>query len=770
MENWLLAYTVDMAKGDQAVALLTPNVLALSGDNLAHTWMLFVLRDGMPANLSGATATAYFIRNDGNTVVVAGTVAGNVCSYTMLSTCYAVVGPLRCVLKIYSSTLGTVTLMDKIVQVRQGVGGQIIDPGQIIPSLDELYARLDAMQQATTGAIAAKDNANSVAAGLESRIAAGEVNATNLVTNGGFSSGTTGWAADSASLSAAANILSITGTGTSPVTGVSQAIGSIIAAHKYYFACMGRSTNAIASALLLRMTFAAGTNTTIFQQNTPVQNAWYRLSGILAQTDQAGTMTLIARANYASAGAASGQVVQFSNIIALDLTAVFGAGNEPTAAQMDAYLAYWSNSWFDGSVNLTTASKEISALIKLESRITAGEVNAMNLITNGRFSDATGWSADSASLSAAAYNLSITGNGASAATGAYQMLGSIVSGHKYYFTCMGRVTNTIASALYIRLIFGAGTNVTVDQRNTPVKDAWYRFSGVLAQIDQTGTMTLHLRGVYASAGDATGQVAQFAYVLALDLTAVFGAGNEPTAAQMDAYLAYWPNSWFDGAVNLLSSSKMIRDLIRTDDPIFGKRSAWAGDSICRGYGYAGGYAGIIGGTHGMTVQNSGVDGATLAVVSGSAAICNMIPAFDLNSDYIIVEGGTNDAMHIGSGTETLGELSSGYIAELNNATLAGAIESICKQLVVDRAGKKVGYVIPVWSRQNADWIAVRAMIKSACEKWGVPYLDLGMVSPPLYEIVSLKQAYTYNGDGIHPNEVGYRTFYVPQIEAWMARL
>ena len=51
----------------------------------------------------------------------------------------------------------------------------------------------------------------------------------------------------------------------------------------------------------------------------------------------------------------AGEVIKFKNLLAIDLTAAFGAGNEPTAAQMDAYLAAYPNSWFDGSALLTTS-------------------------------------------------------------------------------------------------------------------------------------------------------------------------------------------------------------------------------------------------------------------------------------------------------------------------------------------------------------------------------------------------------------------------------
>lgn len=61
--------------------------------------------------------------------------------------------------------------------------------------------------------------------------------------------------------------------------------------------------------------------------------------------------------------------------------------------------------------------------------------------------------------------------------------------------------------------------------------------------------------------------------------------------------------------------------------------------------------------------------------------------------------------------------------------------------------------------------------KACCEKWGIPYCDLNTQTPPLGHISALAQAYTVNGgDGIHPNEDGYRLFYVPKITAWLKTL
>ena len=210
------------------------------------------------------------------------------------------------------------------------------------------------------------------------------------------------------------------------------------------------------------------------------------------------------------------------------------------------------------------------------------------------------------------------------------------------------------------------------------------------------------------------------------------------------------------------------------NPLYGKKAAFTGDSICYGVGYAGGYAGIIGTDNGMGISNTAKTGATLATGTTSGGvdrywISNLVGQMPAGYDYYIVEGGVNDA-DTGLGVQ-LGSLSSGYTATLDTTTLYGAVETICKTLQTTFAGKKIGFIIPhncypQTHRWNTEF---RPAIKEACEKWGVPYLDLSELVPQLYNLTALR-VYTDNNDGWHPNEQGYKLFYVPKIEAWMKTL
>jgi hypothetical protein len=50
----------------------------------------------------------------------------------------------------------------------------------------------------------------------------------------------------------------------------------------------------------------------------------------------------------------------------------------------------------------------------------------------------------------------------------------------------------------------------------------------------------------ARTGDITATPVKVKNVILIDLTATFGAGKEPTLAEMDRLMARFPNSWFDG--------------------------------------------------------------------------------------------------------------------------------------------------------------------------------------------------------------------------------
>ena len=150
--NWTISQTVDLAQGYTPV--VWPNALMVSGDVGAHTWRLTVLDNGVPANLSGANITGSFLRADGNTVLVSGTVSGNIASVTLTDVCYAVEGKMKGTIKMTKSG-AVITLAAVIFMVSLFTSGSVIDPGvayadfQIDASPAGTYANLTALNADT---------------------------------------------------------------------------------------------------------------------------------------------------------------------------------------------------------------------------------------------------------------------------------------------------------------------------------------------------------------------------------------------------------------------------------------------------------------------------------------------------------------------------------------------------------------------------------------------------------------------------------------------
>lgn len=202
----------------------------------------------------------------------------------------------------------------------------------------------------------------------------------------------------------------------------------------------------------------------------------------------------------------------------------------------------------------------------------------------------------------------------------------------------------------------------------------------------------------------------------------------------------------------------------SDNPLSGKIATFTGDSVCAGYGYTGGYAGIIGSENNMTVENLGTGDGCIAPYSDKFVISTSIANMRSDADFVILEGGANDA-----GYEVpLGSLTSGYNDTLNTSTFAGAFENMLKSAIAKFPSAKIGYIFIHKCEPNFDSRTTGSyynIAKAACEKWGIPICDLNVCVPPLGYIADLTS--TYLVDAFHPNELGYRTFYVPKITAFM---
>jgi len=168
----------------------------------------------------------------------------------------------------------------------------------------------------------------------------------NLVINDDFSNGTTGWTAASASThSAANNTLSNTGDGTTlgPTEGQTASSLTAVVGNKLYLKYKHRVTNTV--CVSIHSYLYAGSAVYANQHNTPTQNIWYTDSGIITEpVGWSGPIGIYIDHNYADAATASGKVMELQEVMLIDLTAIYGAGNEPTQAWCDANIIFDSHS------------------------------------------------------------------------------------------------------------------------------------------------------------------------------------------------------------------------------------------------------------------------------------------------------------------------------------------------------------------------------------------------------------------------------------------
>ena len=171
--------------------------------------------------------------------------------------------------------------------------------------------------------------------------------------------------------------------------------------------------------------------------------------------------------------------------------------------------------------------------------------SAENLVVNGDFRNGTtGWLTGSSTNSVTSGVLTNTGNGAAVEPNAYSSIGDKVVGNKYYL----RANVTPKSALCTKIRIGSiNMAQTID---SPIVNNPYLLSGVITASTTYGLIVAY--HMYASTANANGAAIEVYNVMAINLTATYGAGNEPTKEQCDILFA----NYFEGTDNVLGTGRV----------------------------------------------------------------------------------------------------------------------------------------------------------------------------------------------------------------------
>ena len=168
-----------------------------------------------------------------------------------------------------------------------------------------------------------------------------EFEAKNEVMNGDFSNGTTGW-----NSGAVTNTLSVVDGALRTTAGEKPYVGQVLqtkipANEKLYILFKARANRAATANIGLSTNTIFG----VINQNSNISltTSFTSYSLILTPTsDIVGVR--INGADYTTAG----DYIDIDNFVAINLTAAFGSGKEPTIAEMDRLMARFPSSWFDG--------------------------------------------------------------------------------------------------------------------------------------------------------------------------------------------------------------------------------------------------------------------------------------------------------------------------------------------------------------------------------------------------------------------------------------
>lgn len=176
-------------------------------------------------------------------------------------------------------------------------------------------------------------------------------NVTNIVTNGDFSKGTTGWAAGASVVTAALNHLIITGNGGSSfVPALNNTFIPAVTGKKLYLRGVMIPKSADCKSVFLQLIgTTGGAGLIIGYTANPVQDVALALSGVATLTNQSGNIRVDVVHSHLDAATANGKIAWAQEIIAIDISTL----PEEIKAMSDVNIKTLLDTfpWFNGTLS-----------------------------------------------------------------------------------------------------------------------------------------------------------------------------------------------------------------------------------------------------------------------------------------------------------------------------------------------------------------------------------------------------------------------------------
>lgn len=271
------------------------------------------------------------------------------------------------------------------------------------------------------------------------------------------------------------------------------------------------------------------------------------------------------------------------------------------------------------------------------------------------------------------------------------------------------------------------------------------------------TINLHL--------DLTLQRVQYLIATKETASRVLASG---TAAVTGKNLAKFVACDYYGAgVQSIDNFRLTTPAQPANGQLKGKTMYAFGDSIVQGHSYSRSFVNLTAERESMNLTKYAVNGATIGP-GGNRVITQVRNASTRAPDYIVFNGGTNDAGNITNGQYSV-------------STYASSLESTLSVMRAKWPTARIVYVA-VHKLGSRDWntqLAIRSVTLQITAKWNVSVSDVFNDATLDTRSDSQRVAYTFNslvngfpgtgGTGTHPNLAGITKFYVPVLTAALTR-
>jgi len=155
-----MRFNVDLQ--DPLVTQVLTTVLQ-QGDSGANVVEITLKNGGATAALNGNTVLAYFLRADGERVRIEGEIDNEMIKVELTAECYQVNGPAGAFVRLEDEAGNKRTILRFAVNVESEGDGPIIDPSNRIPSVEDIIAKMEEMEEAIKKAEQATQNAENAA-------------------------------------------------------------------------------------------------------------------------------------------------------------------------------------------------------------------------------------------------------------------------------------------------------------------------------------------------------------------------------------------------------------------------------------------------------------------------------------------------------------------------------------------------------------------------------------------------------------------------------